>query len=76
MIRTVTIELLKTLRYCKTQINEQAVSYFGNSIRLTTFHRTKGLESKVVLLAGVMDEQYQAIDHASDQLARTTTAPC
>jgi superfamily I DNA/RNA helicase/mRNA-degrading endonuclease RelE of RelBE toxin-antitoxin system len=41
-----------------TEITKDPLSYFGDTIKLTTFHSAKGLEFKVVFVVGVTDGQY------------------
>jgi superfamily I DNA/RNA helicase len=49
---------LRTNGYALTEISKDAFSYFGNSIKFTTFHSAKGLEFKVVFVIGVTDGQF------------------
>lgn len=49
---------LNAHRYPTVEISKDALSYFGNLIKFTTFHSAKGLEFKVAFVVGVTDGQF------------------
>jgi superfamily I DNA/RNA helicase/Txe/YoeB family toxin of Txe-Axe toxin-antitoxin module len=49
---------LNAHRFPTVEISKDALSYFSNRIKFTTFHSAKGLEFKVVFVVGVTDGQF------------------